>query len=283
MQIELSNRYEHMFNIAAHELAEYTKEKNIQSLILGVSGGVDSAVVAAIGKEACNIAKKNGHNVYLHGESIPSQSNSPDEIERATTVCKYYCHTSYESKGYVDLVTNKIKAILPSFEESQIFEAPLDLKIRIGNIKARVRMIRLFDQARFRKGIVLSTDNYTEFMLGFWTLHGDVGNFGPIQKLWKTEVYGIAEYIATDPVRACANAVPTDGLGITNSDIDQLLPNWSPDMGNHRVAYKTVDDILISHLLNKGEYDKDHPVIKRYEETHFKRNDPVNISRDLML
>lgn len=64
-----------------------------------------------------------------------------------------------------------------------------------GNIQARCRMIHLYDIASIRKGLVMSTDNQTEYQLGFWTIHGDVGDFDPIQDLWKTEVYGLANYL----------------------------------------------------------------------------------------
>jgi len=62
-------------------------------------------------------------------------------------------------------------------------------------MKARIRMILLYDLAGGNDGMVLSTDNYTEYLLGFWTLHGDVGDFGMIQSLWKTEVYDMVEWI----------------------------------------------------------------------------------------
>lgn len=55
-----------------------------------------------------------------------------------------------------------------------------------GNIQARLRMIYLYNLASIHKGLVMSTDNQTEYQLGFWTIHGDVGDFDPIQDLWKT-------------------------------------------------------------------------------------------------
>ena len=99
-------------------------------------------------------------------------------------------------------------------------------------------MIYLFDLAHFKEGMVLSTDNYTELMLGFWTLHGDVGNFGLLQYLWKTEVYGLAKHLEAeyrsknqhdkaDALKHSIDALPTDGLGITTSDFDQIqVPDY---------------------------------------------------------
>ena len=68
-------------------------------------------------------------------------------------------------------------------------------KIRMGNIKARMRMIYLYNLASAHNGIVLSTDNYTEYLLGFFTIFGDQGDYGMIQNLWKTEVYEMSEWI----------------------------------------------------------------------------------------
>ena len=85
----------------------------------------------------------------------------------------------------------------------------------------------------------MSTDNQTEYQLGFWTIHGDVGDFDPIQDLWKTEVYQLAEWLklfyytdGDDADKAVAigesiKLTPTDGLGISNSDLDQI---WGKEL-----------------------------------------------------
>ena len=140
-------------------------------------------------------------------------------------------------------------------------------------------MVYLYDLAAKNKGVVLSTDNYTELLLGFWTLHGDVGDLGMIQNLWKMEVYEMAQYIAeyeaneqqAQALWACINATPTDGLGITSSDLEQLGAN----------SYNEVDKILKSYLSGNKEYSN-HPVIKRHLATHFKRNNPYNFPREII-
>lgn len=141
-----------------------------------------------------------------------------------------------------------------------------------GNLQARCRMKHLYDIASIRKGLVMSTDNQTEYQLGFWTIHGDVGDFDPIQDLWKTEVYGLANYLrdrykskalealhndykeTCDKYRAMSYAVyssckliPTDGLGISNSDLEQIGAK----------SYDEVDDILSRYIPFK-EYRQKH-------------------------
>ena len=152
----------------------------------------------------------------------------------------------------------------------------VDDNIRYGNMKARIRMMVLYHIAHLHDGIVLSTDNYTEYLLGFWTLHGDVGDFGMIQSLFKTEVYELSAYLAnnltkeeSDVLNECINAVPTDGLGITDSDLDQLGAK----------SYFEIDNLLILWLNGNTEL-KDNTVIKRMLNTRFKRENPYNICRD---
>jgi len=158
-------------------------------------------------------------------------------------------------------------------------------KVRIGNIKARTRMIYLYDKAQKYKGMVLSTDNYTEYLLGFWTLHGDVGDFGPIQGLWKTEVYGLAKWMAENnsqlfSLPRCIDAKPTDGLGMADNDLDQILPEWK---GSYIDGYRKVDETLIDYLDMNKRFERNNPVIKRHLDTSFKRKNPVNIHRTKLI
>jgi NAD+ synthase len=145
-------------------------------------------------------------------------------------------------------------------------------------MKARTRMIYLYDLAAKYKGMVLSTDNYTELLLGFWTLHGDVGDYGMVQNLWKTEIYAMSKFLANqmpkeqkEALESCITAVATDGLGITNSDLDQI----------GAATYEEVDQILLKLYDPHGfEQFADHPVIKRKVNSEFKRNNPYNIPRN---
>jgi len=170
----------------------------------------------------------------------------------------------------------------------------------------------LYGIAGIRKGLVLSTDNYTEFLLGFWTLHGDVGDLAMIQNFWKEEVYQMAEFLCEEEnvvgLQECIEAIPTDGLGISNSDLDQIYPNWDEHFQTCRLAYEAVDQILkdwsvtdIDEFLyddflkydgriqDYTEFEKyrttyltGHPVVQRYEGTHGKRLSPYNFPRHLV-
>jgi nicotinamide-nucleotide amidase len=94
-------------------------------------------------------------------------------------------------------------------------------RTRRGNIRARLRMVTLYDQAHRWGGLVASTDNFSELGAGFWTLHGDVGDLAPVQTLlkswevpWMARAHGVPE--------RTWRAKPTDGLGIGAGDEAQI-------------------------------------------------------------
>jgi len=256
------------------ELKHYVMQSGLKSLVVGMSGGIDSALTAALAKPVCEEL-----GIPLIGRSITILTNKPDEIERARQMGRFFC-TDFEdvnlSHGFELLAAFAVEEW--DSEDRQSF----DFKIRMGNIKARTRMVYLYDLAAKHKGMVLSTDNYTELLLGFWTLHGDVGDYGMIQNLWKTEVYEMARYMAsqmadTDAAAAllsCVNAVPTDGLGITNSDLDQIKAG----------SYEEVDQILIEMMREseKGKSLENHPVVQRNRRSEFKRSNPYNLPRNMI-
>jgi len=251
------------------KLGEYIEKNNLQSLIVGISGGIDSALCAVLAKEVCDEL-----GIPLIGRSITIETNKPEEISRAASIGKHFTNEFKEvdlTEGFINL------ANMVSEKEEPEFKDNIDYKIRRGNMKARTRMIYLYDLASKHKGMVLSTDNYTELLLGFWTLHGDVGDYGMVQNLWKTEIYAMSRYLAAimepGPKKAlmdCVEALPTDGLGITNSDLDQIKA----------ASYDEVDHILLKLFEENGlEGFEDHPVIRRKVASEFKRNNPYNIPR----
>ena len=278
------------------DLKFYIQKNEIKSLVLGVSGGIDSALVAAICYPICKELK-----IKLRGRSLPNTTNKPDEQQRAIDVGRAFC-PDFD----IFVINDQVQHILKDSEKEYSMEEEEKFnKIAEGNIKARIRMIHLYDLAYRTRGMVLSTDNFTELMLGFWTLHGDVGDYGLIQNLWKTEVYALSNWLCnrmdlsdeqSKALRDCTNAVPTDGLGISNSDLDQL----------GAATYDEVDKILKTWLtedLDSFYYDEDflgyqgrptdskeffkfrdnlknHPVIQRHLKSKFKRLNPINIKRE---
>ena len=274
------------------ELKDYIVKGNLKSLVLGVSGGIDSALCAALAKPVCVEL-----NIPLIGVSLPTPSNKQDEIDRALLTCELFC-TEYRTYNNFPEFCNQISHYInDDIEETK--QSKKEFKIRNGNIKARMRMMFLYNLASKYKGMVLSTDNWTEYLLGFWTLHGDVGDYGMIQELWKTEVYEMAEYLIDHDydfnsdqytaLKDSIDAMATDGLGVTNrGDLGQIMPEFE---GTSRDGYKEVDQKLKAFLLLKNKalmtpqiiraIDKmiKDPVIERHLRSHYKRHNPTNIKR----
>lgn len=262
-----------MYNILG-AATHYVEHSSLKSLVVGVSGGIDSALVTVLAREVC---KRLNNKVKLIGRSLPINS-SPEEISRAETVGSLFCD---DFKTF-DL-SNSYDGLKEHMEHPATSDGIMGYKIRSGNIKARTRMIQLFHIAHAEKGMVLSTDNFTELLLGFWTLHGDVGNYGMIQNVWKTEVYMMSDllHVVTDinhqekeAISACIQAAPTDGLGITNTDLDQF--------GDEVKSYADADILLYEVLSGNLDVDPIPKVVKMYKTTHFKRNDPTNIPRAII-
>jgi len=245
-----------------NNLRTYIRDNNIKSLVVGVSGGIDSALACALAFPICTEL-----DIPLIGRSIPITTNKEDEISRAYKVGNELC-SNFDEVYIKNTYTQCVLDITEQMEMSPI---------QLGNIKARLRMIYLYNLAYANRGMVLSTDNYTELLLGFSTLHGDVGDYGMFQYLWKTEVYQASNYIVNEEditnkqreaLLFCISATPTDGLGISNSDLDQLGAD----------SYEEVDRSLQLYL-EKGLCEE-HPVVQRYLKTMYKRNNPYNIPRE---
>lgn len=318
--------YEHVFNVLVDKTAEYVTSNNLKVMVLGISGGIDSTVVAAICHE---VSKKT--SIPLIGRSLPIR-NKNDEFDVSKLVGEAFCD-DFKIVGlyrqYRDLLLEivyqeegKDMSIL-SMEQSK-----MQTPIANGNIQARLRMIYLYNLASIHNGLVMSTDNQTEYQLGFWTIHGDVGDFDPIQDLWKTEVYGLANYLQdhykskalealrNDYKETCDNykamscaiynsckLVPTDGLGISNSDLDQIgakdyatvddiLSRFIP-FENFRKSYDSAGQIMHPHdemaesdcwsqLCARHGEDVVNKVWSRHLASEFKRKKaPIYISREL--
>lgn len=298
--------YEKVVTNIRVELKKYIQDNDIKSLVLGISGGMDSCLCAVLARPVCDEL-----NIPLIGVSLPSESNNEDEILRAQMTLDVFCHKT--DIYYIDNLYNKFSEInklqfIPEindcgksdgetyFELLKLGEIAHDKiiknwKIRAGNLKARIRMIYLYNLASMYNGMVLSTDNYTEYLLGFSTIMGDWGDFGMIQYLWKTEVYDIAEWIARNECKTLEestlilktiDSLATDGLGVSDKgDLGQIMPEWK---GNSRDGYKEID-IILQHYITKSDpfLKNDHSVVKRHLDTEFKRNWPITIKRDAIL
>lgn len=233
--------YAEYFEEKVIALGKYLTDNNLKAMILGISGGIDSTVCAAICHE---VSKRTG--IPLIGRSLPTNFNKKEETTSADLVGTAFCDDYKEvniQKWYVEI----------SNELFYTEKTPRKITCN-GNIQARLRMIYLYDLAGNHGGIVIDTDNLTEHNLGYFTIHGDQGDVNPIGDLWKTQVFELAEYISdkykvqtlydgtndnenVNKYKAVDESLklkPTAGLGITNNDLEEIGAE----------SYEQVDGIL---------------------------------------
>ena len=277
--------YAEIFNTIVKNTAQYITDNNLKCMILGISGGIDSTVVAAICHE---VSKKTG--IPLIGRSLPTKFNKEGEITTADLVGKAFC-TNYQEVS-IEQTYKTLSNALYGYECALDFDEPQPTALTNGNIQARLRMIYLYNLAGMYKGIVMDTDNLTENNLGYFTIHGDVGDFNPIGGLWKTEVFELAKYLHeyysieshfnetypdqlkpnSDYSRCVAVAEslklkPTAGLGITDSDLDELGAD----------SYEQVDTILQEILAWKAFIDPEVGTLQEFLDAQQMLNISMNI------
>jgi NAD+ synthase len=193
-------------------LRDEIRSAGFERAVLGISGGVDSAVVAFLAARALG-----PHNVL--GVFMPYRTSSPASLEDARDVV---AKTGIRSE--LVEITPMVDAYHPPGE------APG--KVRAGNIMARQRMIVLYDRSEAFKGLVIGTSNKTEILLGYSTLWGDMASaLNPIGDLYKTQVrqlsraLGIPSAIIDKAPSADLWTGQTDEgeLGFTYDEVDRLL------------------------------------------------------------
>lgn len=268
--------YKNVYNLLVDGIKSYCEKNNIKALVIGISGGIDSTVCAALCKQV---------DLPLIGVSLPCSTNGTDEVSSATLAGNEFCTTFEEInlEGVYETVEDFCRGTLHNIDATPISR---------GNIKARLRMITLYDIASRMGGIVVDTDNLTEHFLGFWTLHGDDGDFNPIGCLWKHEVYGLAKwmkeniYKESKALDAAIEIIPTDGNGVkaggdlaqiapgkTYDDVDEILHAWVGLDG--RIKSSVIAEYfncgVFKALCEKHGRDTVEAVVMRSVRSEFKR------------
>ena len=187
-------------------LKDYLNQSKLETFIVGVSGGVDSALVSTL----CAMT-----NIPTILVSMPIHQNK-DELRRA------HNHMSWLDYKYKNITLKEIN-LSHVFDSFEMLFADDEHKLALANSRARLRMTTLYQIAQTNAGLVIGTGNKVEdFGVGFFTKYGDGGvDLSPIADLTKTEVRAMAKEI--DVNEEIILAPPTDGLwGDDRTDEDQL-------------------------------------------------------------
>lgn len=232
---------------------EVTQRRDFEQAVIGLSGGVDSAVTAFLAARALG-----PENVW--GFMLPYRTSSPESLAHATLVV--------ESLG-IRTRTIDISAAVDGYVGQAEPEADA---LRRGNVMARVRMIVLFDQATKLRGLPLGTGNKTERLFGYFTWHADDSPpINPLGDLFKTQVWALARH-----------------LGVPQPIIDKPatadLTCGQTDEGDLGISYLKADHILAALLGGRKPaeivrlgYTEDEVALveRRLATTHWKRRLPT--------
>lgn len=193
-------------------LREELRAAGLPRAVLGLSGGIDSAVVAFLAARALGPGN-------VTGVMMPAAESSADSLadaERVAAAC--------------GIETRKVS--IARMAAGYLDDRPEASAMRRGNVFARCRMIVLYDVSAELGALVLGTSNKTELLLGYGTLHGDLASaLNPIGDLYKTQVrrlaehLGVPESVRVKPPSADLWAGQTDEseLGATYEELDRLL------------------------------------------------------------
>lgn len=221
-----------------------------KSVVLGLSGGLDSAVVAVLCKEVFD------NNLLC--VLLPSQFSSKSSINDALELCKKF-DIKYEIVSIEPIVSSYIENMNNS-------------NLRIGNFSARARMSVLFDISARENSLVVGTSNKSEIYLGYGTIFGDLAcAINPIGNIYKSDLFEFARYIGVTD--AIINKKPSADLfegqsdeadlGYTYSKIDQFLKAFIDKNCSEQ------------ELLNLGfEQELIEKITKRVKINSFKRELP---------
>ncbi len=191
-------------------LKEEVLKTGLKKVTLGLSGGLDSAVVAVLCKEVFD----DNLNCVL----MPSQFSSKASIDDAVELCK-----KFDIKYEIVSIEPMLSAYLKNMEENSL---------RIGNFSARLRMSVLYDISARENSLVVGTSNKSELLLGYGTIFGDLAcALNPIGDIYKSDLFEFAKYLGVNDsiLTKAPSADFYEGqsdeadLGYSYSKIDSLL------------------------------------------------------------
>jgi len=231
-------------------IAQTVQNAGFEKVIIGLSGGIDSSLVATLCCRALGC-----RNVI--GVMLPYKSSNPESLEHATMLAQ-----QLNIKHFVYPITDMVDAYFNHLE-------PLAETLRRGNLMARVRMCVLFDLSVKHHALVAGTTNLSELYVGYCTQYGDNAcAFEPIAHLLKREVRGMA--LALNVPQPIIDKSPSADLWAGQTDEQEL-----------GISYETLDTILTfllrenrekKYILQHGITEQAYGlVIKKIKQSEFKR------------
>lgn len=210
---DIAARSSKVRKILTNFIANEIRRVGMESAVVGLSGGVDSSLVAYLAAEALGPQ-------HVFGLIMPYKSSAAESVADAKSVA---------SKIGISVEEIDITPMADAYFDAYAADAS---PLRCGNVLARLRMICLFDRSAVHSGLVLGTSNKTELLLGYGTIHGDLASgINPLGDIYKTQVRDLARHVGV-PDHIIAKAPSADlwpdqtdegDLGFTYEEVDRLL------------------------------------------------------------
>jgi len=233
---------EEVLSSLIYGVKEYFEKMNFKKAVVGLSGGLDSAMVTYIAVKA--LGKENVHVVLM-----PSKYSSKGSINDSEKLIKNLGLSS-DNISIQPVVDETLGQLLSNFKN------PLQ-KITGENIQARIRGVYLMAFSNNENRLVLTTGNKSELAVGYCTLYGDMsGSIAVIADVYKSDLYKIAKFINTNENIIPDEIItkpPSAELSSNQKDQDDLPP------------YELLDRILKMYLEENKEYDEINSIIKNEE------------------
>jgi len=246
---ELTLNKEETLNKIISFLKEEFVVRSKTKAILALSGGIDSALCAYL-------CKKAGLDLYV--VALPYREKGDDGLKIAEDLGLASDH----------IFTIDIGDIVDAAEKSLDKTIELDPSDK-GNIMARARMIVQYAIARRLGGLVIGTENLSEYYLGYFTLFGDQAcDISPISCLWKTQVWELSEYVGVP--KWVINRLPTAGLWEGQTDEGEL--GFSYQDADQILHLSFVEKKSRDEIIKKGfTADVVDRILERVKNTEYKR------------
>ena len=244
--------YDNVKNRIVKWLSDYVTEHNIKALVVGVSGGIDSAV-------SSTLAASTGLPTYALGMPI----HQKEEQETLSDT-----HLEWLQSNFPNVIANKfdLTKVFDSFKFT-MREMGFN-ELALANSRSRLRMVTLYQVATSVGGIVVGTGNKVEdYGVGFYTKYGDGGvDIAPIADLYKTEVWELGKSLGID--QRIIQAKPTDGLWDDGrTDEDQIgtsyeMLEWVMEKGlSEDPSFFTEEETLAINIYQKFHNQNKHKMI----------------------
>lgn len=210
-------------------LGDYVGKNGFKSVVLGLSGGIDSALVAAIAIDALG-----AKNVYA--VAMPSQYSSGHSIEDAQAMA---------AATGINLRVKPIAPMVDAYMENLVLKGLAE-----ENLQARVRGTTLMGISNQEGHLVLATGNKSELAVGYSTLYGDaVGGFAPIKDIYKTDVWALSTYRNALALER-GEVPPIPERSITKEPSAELRPDQKDS--------DSLPDYLLLDQVLRAYVDEDH-------------------------